>query len=300
MKVSDPSEFNKFTLKDQRVIQQFVDISQPISCEYNFSNLFCWQVPSELSWTMYQERLLIYDNIDRCAFMPLGEKLSLKELVKLSQYLKNIGLKPDFSLVTEDYLNEFPELEKYYIITKEPDYAEYIYDVNNLSDLKGRKLSKKKNLISQFKRLYPDYTIYPISGNVELQQKAFKFSKKLLRKQEKPLTTIIQEFEALETAIKYFDTLGLDGIAVLVESHMVAFSVFSPLNNSTFDIQFEKADVFYKGSSQIISQKTAEYLENKCKYLNKEQDLGIEGLRKAKLSYDPVNLAVPYSLKFII
>ena len=300
MKAPESSEFNKFSLKDQRLIQQFVDTFQPISCEYNFSNLFCWQIPSELSWTMYKERLLIYDNIDQCAFMPLGKKLHSKELVKLSQYLESMGLKPDFSLVTEDYLNKFSELEKYYIIKKEPDYAEYIYDVNSLSDLKGKKLSKKKNLISQFKRLYPDYIVYPISGNVELQQKVFKFSKELFEKQKKPLDTIIQELKALETAINYFDKLGLDGIAVLVADKVVAFSVFSPLNNSTYDVQFEKADIFYKGSSQVISKKTAEYLQNKCKYLNKEQDLGIEGLRKAKLSYDPVKLAVPYSLKFII
>ena len=297
MHSSDSFEFNEFVLKDIKIIQQFVDTFKPLSCEYNFSNLFCWQNPAKLSWTLYQNRLLVYDNIDQCAFMPLGEKLPPKELAELSKDLQNIGLKPDFSIVSKDYIKGFPEIENYYTIKEEPDYAEYIYDVNSLCDLKGKKLSKKRNLISQFKRLYPDFKIELLSR--ELKQKALRLAQALINKQDRTPATLIQEFEALGAAFDHFEDIGLEGLVILVENKVVAFSVFSPLNNLTYDIQFEKANADFKGASQVINHETAKFLQHKCQYLNKEQDLGIKGLRKAKLSYGPDRLEIPYSLKFI-
>ena len=298
MYASDSFEFNEFVLKDQKTIQQFVDTFKPLSCEYNFSNLFCWQKPSQLSWTLYQNRLLIYDNIDKCTFMPLGEKLPPKDLSKLSQSLQNISLTPDFSLVSIDYIEEFPEIEDYYTIKEERNYAEYIYDVNRLCDLRGKKLSKKRNLISQFKRTCPDFEIHLLASSSGLQKSSFRLAQDLLSKQAKPLNTLVQEFKALEEALYYFDKLGLEGIAVLVKNMVIAFSIFSTLNNSTYDIQFEKSDAEFKGASQVINHETAKYLQNKCQYLNKEQDLGIKGLRKAKLSYDPERLVIPYTLNY--
>ncbi len=298
MNASDSLEFNGFALKDQGIIQQFVDKYKPLSCEYNFSNLFCWQKPSQLSWTMYQNRVVIYDNIDKCMFMPLGEKLPPEELSKLSQSLHDIGLKPDLNLVNIDYIEEFAEIKDHYTIKEERDYAEYIYDVNRLCDLRGKKLSKKRNLISQFKRAYPDFEVHLLASSDSLQKSSLKLAMDLSGRQAKPLDTLVQEFKALETAFDCFDKLGFEGIAVLVKNMVVAFSIFSPLNNLTYDIQFEKSDSDFKGVSQVVNHETAKYLQNKCQYLNKEQDLGIKGLRKAKLSYDPEKLVIPYTLNY--
>ncbi|MCK5096730.1 MAG: DUF2156 domain-containing protein [Desulfobacteraceae bacterium] len=296
MHSSDSFEFNEFVLKDIKIIQQFVDTFKPLSCEYNFSNLFCWQNPAKLSWTLYQNRLLVYDNIDQCAFMPLGEKLPPKELAELSKDLQNIGLKPDFSIVSKDYIKGFPEIENYYTIKEEPDYAEYIYDVNSLCDLKGKKLSKKRNLISQFKRLYPDFEVHMLKD--EYKYKARRLAQELMKKRKKSSKTLDQEFCAIETSFDHFDQLGLDGLVVMVGEKMVAFSVFSELNHLTYDIQFEKSDMDFKGAAQVINQETAKFLKDRCQYLNREQDLGIKGLRQAKMSYDPVELITPYSLTF--
>jgi uncharacterized protein len=298
MHESDFLEFKSFALKDRDIIQQFVDTFKPVSCEYNFSNLFCWQKPSKLSWSLYQDRVLIYDDIDQCAFMPLGEKLFPKELAALSESLKNAGYKPDLSLVSIDYIEAFPEIEDFYIVKQERDYAEYIYDINKLCELRGKKLTKKRNLISQFKKLYPAHEVQLLASDERFQQKALLLARDLFAKQENPSDTISQEFEALEQAFRYFKELCLEGIAVLSENKVVAFSVFSFMNSDTYDIQFEKSDISFKGSSQVINHETAKYLQSKCQYLNKEQDLGIEGLRKAKLSYSPEKIAIPYKLIF--
>jgi hypothetical protein len=294
-------EFNRFDLKDKAFIQQFVDRFNPLSCEYNFSNLFCWQEPCNLSWTMYKGRLLIYDGIDKCSFMPIGDKFSPKELVDLSLGMKIIGLKPDLSLVAEDYIKEFPEIKEYYTVKIEPDYAEYIYKVDSLCDLKGKKLSKKRNLISQFKRLYPGFIIQSLSGG--LKQESLLLAKEMLSQQEKRLNTLDQEFEALNTALNHFEELELEGLVLLLETkaeiRAAAFSIFSPFNQHNslvYDIHFEKADRNFKGASQVINHETAKYLRQRCQYLNKEQDLGIKGLRQAKMSYDPEMLITPCTL----
>ena len=288
--------FNQFALKDQELIQTYIDMFKPFSCEYNFSNLYAWQDAYELSWTLYQERLLIYDEISQCSFMPLGKDFCPEELAILSLQLKNRGLTPEFSLVTPEYLKKFPDIEKYYIIKEEPDYAEYIYDVNKLFELAGTKLHKKRNLISQFKRSYPEFEVHLLKG--EYRQQALGLAQRLMNQRKSPSNTLCQELCAMETSFDYFDQLGLAGLVITVENNVIAFCVFSELKHSTYDIQFEKSDMDFKGAAQMINHETAKYLKDKCQYLNREQDLGIKGLRQAKMSYDPEKLITTYSLIF--
>jgi len=114
----------------------------------------------------------------------------------------------------------------------------------------------------------------------------------------KPAKDLEDEFTAIERAFENFDRLGFEGIALWVKNRLVAFCVFSRLNHDTYNIQFEKSDIAFKGAAQVINQETTKYLRNKCVYLNREQDLGIKGLRQAKLSYEPERLIVPQTLIF--
>lgn len=294
--ISGFPKFNRFTLEDQELINRYTNTFKPVSCEYNFSNLFAWQNAYETSWSLYHGRLLIYDGISQCAFMPIGEDFCPEELVVFSLNMKNEGLSPNISLVTERYLKKFPDIARYYTIKEERDYAEYIYDVNSLYDLNGIKLHKKRNLISQFKRNYPDFEVHSLTG--AYQQQALELAKNLLKTGKYHSKTLEQEFDAIQTSFDCFDMLGLDGLVLTLENKVIAFSVFSQLPNSTIDIQFEKSNADYKGASQVINQETARYLKDTCRYFNREQDLGIKGLRQAKMSYEPVALNTPYSLIF--
>ncbi len=281
-------KFNRFELKDKELIHAYIERFNPESCEYNFSNLFAWQEAYDLSFTLYQGRLLIYDGISQCAFMPLGNALYPEELVVLALQLKSNGLRPYFGLITSDYLKKYPDIENYFLVNEERDYAEYLYEVKSLCDLTGEKLHKKKNLISQFMRSYPDYQVHEIKG--ELKAKCSLFAKEHLNSQKKQSRDLLQELSAIEISFRYFEALGLDGLVITVGGRLVAFSVFSRLNASTYDIQFEKSDPNFKGAAQVINHETAKYLQDICQYVNREQDLGIKGLRQAKMSYDPVKL----------
>ncbi|MFA5906987.1 MAG: phosphatidylglycerol lysyltransferase domain-containing protein, partial [Desulfobacula sp.] len=274
-------KFNRFELKDKALVNAYVKRFNPESCEYNFSNLFAWQGVYDLCFTLYQGRLLIYDAVSQCAFMPLGDDFYPEELVVLALQLKSLGIEPSFGLVTSDYLKKYPDIEAYFMVKEERDHAEYLYEVKSLCDLTGEKLHKKKNLISQFRRSYPDYQVHGIKG--ELKAKCFLFAQELLNSHGKASKDLVQELFAIETSFRYFDELGLEGLAVTVDERLVAFSVFSRLNGSTYDIQFEKSDAGFKGAAQVINHETAKYLQDICRYVNREQDLGIKGLRQAKL-----------------
>lgn len=249
-----------------------------------------------MSWSLFQERLLIYDDVSQYAFMPLGEDLYPEELVILSLNLKSAGLSPNFCLATEDYVKKFPEIENYYKVKPERDHAEYIYTADSLSDLNGTKLHKKRNLISQFKRSYPEFQVHRLEN--QYLGRAWNLAKDMLKRWDKVPKTLEQELSALEISLGSFEQLGLEGLAITIKEKLIAFSVFSALSHSTYDIQFEKSDISYKGAAQVINHETAGYLKNKCRFLNREQDLGVKGLRQAKLSYDPVTLITPYSLTF--
>lgn len=289
-------KFNRFELTDKELIYAYVKRFNPESCEYNFSNLFAWQDVYDLSFTLYQGRLLIYDGVSQCSFMPLGNDFYPEELVVLALQLKRIGIEPSFGLIPSDYLKKYPDIETYFMVKEEPDFAEYLYEVKSLCDLTGEKLHKKKNLISQFKRSYPDYQVHTIKG--ELKTQCLLFTKELLNNHKAASDDLVQELCAIETSFRYFEELGLEGLAITVGGKLVAFSVFSRLNASTYDIQFEKADAGFKGAAQVINHETAGFLEDICQYVNREQDLGIKGLRQAKMSYDPVKLITSYSLVF--
>lgn len=289
-------KFNRFELKDKELIQSYAKRFNPESCEYNFSNLFAWQETYDLSFTLYQGRLLIYDGVSQCSFMPLGNDFYPEELVVLALQLKRIGIEPFFGLIPLDYLKKYPDIETYFMVKEERDYAEYLYEVKSLCGLTGEKLHKKKNLISQFKRSFPDYQIHGIKG--EFKTQCILFSKELLKSHKQVSSDLAEEFTAIETSFRYFEELGLEGLAITVGGKLVAFSVFSRLNKSTYDIQFEKADADFKGAAQVINHETAKFLQDICRYVNREQDLGIKGLRQAKMSYEPVKLIIPYSLAF--
>jgi uncharacterized protein len=286
-----------FELSDRQMVQIYIDKYAPVSCEYNFANLFCWQEAYRYSWRLYRGRLVIYDGVNQCGFMPLGEPLPPDELADLGRELVRNGLEPNIGLVPETYVKTFPRYEQYFSIEPVRDYAEYIYSVDQLCRLNTPKLHKKKNLISQFERAYPSHSIHTLDAQLRVEAKAL--SRGLIQRQGPPSQTLITELSAIEKALDHFEDLGLEGLALVVDHQMAAFSIFSPLTQDTWNVQFEKSDFDYKGAAQVINHQTALYLRGRCRYINREQDLGIKGLRQAKMSYEPVTLFIPHTLRLL-
>jgi hypothetical protein len=290
------SDFNHIRVDDKKLIQTYIDQFQPVSCEYSFGNVYCWQEPYDTFWGIYKERLIFYDGASSCSFFPLGEEMTPKELVSFSLYMEEKGLGADIGVVPSEYLEKYPEIDQSYTIVDERDSAEYIYSVEALCDLKGTKLHKKKNLVSQFHRKYPDCVVKPMAG--ELKNQARNLADEIFNGHERFLNGIESEHIALMTAFDDLEKIGLEGLVLMVGNDLVAFSIFSRLNQNTYDIHYEKSCHRFKGASQVINHETAKYLRGKCQFLNREQDLGIKGLRQAKISYDPETLFAVHTLVF--
>ncbi len=289
-------EFKCIELEDHEIISRYAHDYALTSCEYSFANLYSWKDVHQRSWCLHRDLLLILDITNDNLFLPAGENLTTGDLVHLSGELKKLGLSGNVTMVPEAYLERHPDLEKYYRIEKQRDAADYIYSVEKLTTLKGRKLQKKKNLISQFRRAWPDHTVAPIAG--EIKTACRKLAQDLLARNLKISRSIREEHTALGRALTEFDRIGFEGLALFTAGKLAAFSIFSRLNADMYDIHFEKADPAFKGAAQVINYETAAHLSTRCRFVNREQDLGIEGLRQAKRSYDPERIESPYKLHY--
>lgn len=290
-------EFKRFALKDRKLFEKYANEFNPVSCEYSFTNLFIWQDLYKISWALYKDRILIYDAEQKALQKPFGTPFCFQDIKCLSVKMRAAGFSPDISLVSIQDIENYPQIDQFYKAKEMRDNAEYIYDVNTLVELKGTKLHKKRNLISQFQRLFPGYEIQKMKG--VHKKGAQELAMRLMKERKDASKTLKQEYAAMQSAFKSYDQLGIEGIVLILEGKVIAFSMFSRLNRTTYDIHFEKSDTSYKGAAQLINQATAQYLKDRCKYLNREQDLGIKGLRQAKLSYSPKKIFLPYTLKYI-
>ena len=217
--------------------------------------------------------------------MPLGENVSASDLLNLSTMLKKNGYSGDISNVPPAIIDAFPELSQHYEIEDYRGGAEYIYSAEKLFVLSGKKLRKKKNHVSQFLRKYPDYQVRPLDSTV--RKDCLSMVNTMLDKNSDVSESIREETIVLTKALKSFAIIPLQGIAIYVENRLVCFSIYSRINQDVYTVHFEKADYAYSGAAQIINWETAKALKDTCRYINREQDLGLSGLRKAKLSYDP-------------
>ena len=255
-----------------------------LSCENSFVNLFLWGDSYPIKWGVWQERLVLYSEY---LFLPEHQKCSPQELDELSRKAREGGRSGNIFFVNGEYVaSQQALLEKYFTLEYRRDYADYIYKAERLAHLKGAKLAKRRNQINQFYKknrhvrciplhpeLYGEYT--PLLERWSRGKKTYEASQ------------IGEEKKALCLAFRYYKELELQGLVLYAGNHVAGLSLFSKCNEDFGLVHFEKADIHYTGAYQVINKETAKILEPQCTYINREQDLGIPGLRHAKESYLP-------------
>ena len=284
-KLPEFPEFKPIRLEDKELINHYTAKYKPVSCEYSFANLFCWGELYDFSWSIYNGRLVIYSGVDKQILMPLGREIPITDLRKLHDGMTQINSGISISQVPDDYLIKYPEISRYYSISKNRAQADYIYSARKLFELNGAKLGKKRNLISQFKREWPDYSVENMDHSNIVQSRVLAGQQ--MQKHLKVDRGIREEKAALTRAFDHFDDIGCEGLVLKIRDQVTAFAVFSKVHNLMYATHYEKSDLNIKGAAQVINQETARFLMGKCKYINREQDLGLPGLRQAKLSYCP-------------
>ena len=173
-------------------------------------------------------------------------------------------------------------------VTWDRDYSAYIHTVDSLADYPGKSLHSKRNFCNQFEA-NNEWEFVPISG--ELIPQCMEFMDKwLLENAERLDSSVSQELTALLTAFENFEALRLEGGALYVNGEMVGFTMGEKCTDNCFICHFEKARYDVKGSYPMVCRELARMVRENhpgLKYINREEDMGIEALRRSKLSYKP-------------
>ena len=283
--------FSDVHLADKSKVREFLWAHEVILSDYNFSTLYAWGEVYRFRWAFFRGRLLIHNGRDDFLLMPVGEYFGVGEMVAVSDAMRRDGKSGNFVLVDDDYIRLFPEIGSHFRMELDEADADYIYLSRKLVELKGKKLIKKRNLISQFQALFPDYHCRSLDAADAGECRALAVEWGRYRD-----TGALDELSALGRSLEAFGELDLEGLGIFVGGRMAAFSVFSRQNSNAVAVHFEKFDPAVKGASQAINWETARVLTDRFPYINREQDLGIEGLRRAKMSYAPEHRVTSYLL----
>lgn len=176
--------------------------------------------------------------------------------------------------------------------TEDRDNEDYIYSVEALANLSGKKYHGKRNHCSYFEKNF-NWSYEPMNG--ENAMECLEFSRNWMAQNPDKLDSgTDREFKAIERVMPNFEALEFTGGLLRVEGNIVAYTFGEPINDQVFCCHVEKADSNLRGTYPMINREFARNSISGYKFVNREEDMGIEGLRKAKLSYHPVELLVKY------
>ena len=261
-------------------------------CEYSFANLFLW---GRQKVTFHNGNLAFFCQFDRKSvyLFPVGTDLKPTVDAIISDARKR-GIPCRLTSLTPE---DREKLEQWYpgqfYFQPDRDSYDYVYSIDDLADLKGKKLQRKRNHCNRFRLLHPHCTAEPITPEnipavLEMLEQWYA-----QRQAEDPTASFHLEKVAITHGLQYFTELAMEGMLLTEKGRVIAMTLGSPLNSDTFDVHFEKAVGEFDGAYGLINQEFARYLRDKypqLRWLNREDDLGLEGLRKAKLSYCPDHL----------
>ncbi len=265
-------------------------------CEYNFANLFLW---GRQKATIHQGNLAFFCQFNRKSvyLFPLGEDLKpTVDAIIHDACVRGIPCR-----LTSLTAADCDRLEQWYpgkfYFQPDRDNFDYIYSIEALAELKGKKLQRKRNHYNRFRLLHAHCTAQPITDENTPQVAQMLEAWYAHKKAQDPTASFHLERTAILKALEYRQALGMEGLVLLDKGKVIAMTLGSPLSDNTFDVQFEKAAEGYDGAYAAINREFAQYLREKyprLQWLNREDDLGLEGLRKAKLSYCPDRLVEKY------
>ena len=290
-------DFQKLDFEKRQQYDAFLMHCGERGCEYSFVNLYLWG----RQWAAFYDGFLtLFSQFHRLSVypFPIG-KGDLKKV--LDALIHDAGARGLRFCLTSMTAQDCATLEELYPgqFRFHPDRegCDYIYDINCLADLSGRKYQRKRNHANRFWQQHPDCKIRQIDGQLRpaIEEMIEKWFASRLTDDEQD--DFHMERVALRRAFDHWNELGLEGIALVEDGRVLAMTMGSPLNETTFDIHFEKALEDVDGAYAAINRAFAAQLRENhpsLLYLNREDDLGIEGLRKSKLSYYPDHLVVKF------
>lgn len=285
-------EFKRPELSDQSLMKAYFAKAPSRSCERTFANIYLWSRHYPVTYAIVEDALVFRSTQDKLSFAyPVGEPEAVKKALDcLIQYFKENEQEISFYNVTEE---QFAQLEVWYPDKFQIEYdrnlADYVYEQEKLDTLAGSKLAAKRNHINKFKKLYDNWSYEVLSDeNVE---ECFQMA--LRWRNENGCEDHLgkrQEICVTMNSLRLWKELQLTGGVLRVDGEVAAFTIGEELCKDTFVVHIEKALNAYEGAYQMINQQFVRHTCAAYQYINREEDTGAEGLRKAKMSYKPAFL----------
>ena len=279
--------FREITLADRETIHNHLYSAAGHGSEYSFANLLLWgeQYVAVADGTpLFFSRFGSWNSY----LFPLSGSLpEMVELLRSDARQRGIPLVL-FGLSAEDTARLEAVFPGQFTFRPERDSFDYVYDIERLTELRGKKLQAKRNHCNRFVADFPEWRVLPLTR--ELLPRCRAFTEAWYRSHYTHNQDFSGERRAISTAFDHFDELHMEGIALETSEGVVAFSMGNRIREDTFDVNFEKARADINGAYPMVNREFARCIHEKypqIRFLNREDDMGIAGLRQAKESYFP-------------
>lgn len=293
--------FAPVDIRDREALGAVLARHAPPLSDYTFASLLVWSTVYRHRWSLAGPETLLLsaqpgDAAPPSLLQPVGpfpEALQAEVLDGARTLTRPLRVEA----VSTEFLERHPAFVERFDVAPLRDSANYVYAARDLAELPGRRYAGKRNLIRQNQR----------NGSLRLEPLAPERARDCLeigediahKRAGEACVTLDQETRALTTALPLLGPLGLQGLVASVDGRPAAFSVFDRLSATTAVVLFERALRSEKGLYQVINQETARVIAAQgYSLVNREEDLGDAGLRRAKLSYHPLHLEMKHTLEF--
>jgi hypothetical protein len=284
--------FKQIELTDKKEIDNCLAFNTYRACDFSFSNMWAWAVKFKTMFAVKQSTLFLrFNETDGHTYymLPIGKMPLNDALEEIREETKRLNAPFLMKGVTPRMIESIEEaMPNVFDYMHDRSNDEYLYLSEKLIQLTGKKLQSKRNHINRFKKEHPDWEYYPVTTHEEAMD-CLQMLKEWESNRDSPDEDHLLEYDfaATELMLQNLEYLNLKAGAIRVNGKIVAFSVGERLTDDTFVVHVEKAFGEINGAYTIINQQFIEHEAAGYTYVNREEDLGLDALRKAKLSYYP-------------
>jgi hypothetical protein len=279
-------DFKLLSLEDKQLFDKHYAKYPPVHSDNLFTTMISWMEYTKYYYTFLEDTLVIMTKMRNRVQIrpPLGERS--KDIFKQTLELaKKEGSNSPLGLIdtqTKNWLSKnYPRLK----FSPDRNYFDYVYLASDLAELPGTDYRKIRNRLNKFKRNYV-YTTESISEENIGETREF-LKRWCLWKDCESDPLLENEKKAILYSMAHYFDLGLSGIAIRIDGNIESIAVFEHMNPNTAVVHYEKGSPDYDGIYKAINTETAKLLQKDFKFINRQSDLNLPGLRQAKMSYRP-------------
>ena len=296
--------FKRPELSDRQWVVDLLAKEGSRACEHNFTSIYLWSTAYPQKIARVGDRLLVemLGGPGLSHLFPMGAGPLAPALDAAKADAESHGAPFTLICLTAEQKAQLEaEFPGRFVFQEDRDGFDYIYTIDKLADLSGKKLHAKRNHISRFCDQFPDWMFEPIGPDniadcLDMEEKWYAEQVA----DDRADANLGHEKDAVETALGHMDELGVSGGLIRAEGRVLAFSMGSMTTADCYNVHFEKAYGEIQGAYAVINREMARWVRSthpEVAYFNREDDMGLEGLRKAKLSYYPDILLEKFSAR---